>query len=62
MSGEAIVTWPVVVLAVVTGLPAIIAAVTSLLTRKALKTENGKTVGTILSEVHAVVAKDEANG
>lgn len=46
------VTWPVVVLALITGLPAILAAVLGLLNRKTLKTGNSKTLGEMVTEVH----------
>lgn len=48
----AAVTWPGVILALVTGLPATIAAIAGLLNRRSLKTANGKTVGEMVTEVH----------
>ncbi len=52
---DKVVTWPVVALALVTGLPAIIAAVVGLLNRKQLRTKNGRTVAEMVTDVHEVV-------
>ncbi len=46
------VTWAGVALALVTTLPAILAAVVGLLNRKQLKTGNNKTVGEMVTDVH----------
>lgn len=45
-------SWPTVVLALIAAVPAIIAAVFAGLTKRELKTGNGKTVGEMVTEVH----------
>ena len=49
---DAVVTWPAVIVAIVTGLPAIIGAVAALRNGGQLKTGNEKTVGEMVTEVH----------
>lgn len=49
------VTWTGVVYAAIITLPAILAAVVGLLNRKQLATSNGKSVGTLVEEVHSAV-------
>jgi hypothetical protein len=51
MLGSATVTWPAVALALVTGLPAIVASVLGILNHRALKTAGDKSVGQIATEV-----------
>lgn len=46
------VTWTGVVYAAIITLPAILAAVVSLLNRSKLATSNGKTIGAMVEEVH----------
>lgn len=59
------VTWPQVVLALVVAIPSIIAAVAALVaarngkaTRAAVATSNGKTIGAMVEDVHAVTTPD----
>lgn len=56
-----VVTWPVVALALVTALPGLLAAYYARDNKKQLKTENGRTVGRLIEEVHEVAADETAH-
>lgn len=53
------VGWPDVALALIAAIPGIIAAFYSHRSSTQLKTDNGKTVGAIASEVHTAVVENE---
>jgi hypothetical protein len=62
-----VVTWPMVALALISGLPAILAAVYALLNRRQLNTGNGpgaKPVGQLIADVQAqlVTGNDKTVG
>lgn len=48
--------WPDVVIALIVGLPGIIAAVIAFLNRRALKTPSGQSIGRIVEKAHELSA------
>lgn len=54
-----VVTWPAVALALVTGLPAIIAAYYGHKNAHSLRTGNDKTVGSMVTDVHGEASKQK---